>query len=272
MKLIDGLDIHPFTKIYWKKENERVHTLTQRTGRVYNQAEYLTVKKKLRKASTFHISPNAFEDQIERLTEDGLFWIPIQRSKVYSGFSHKHFPTHKADPDSTVYGALSWKLEYAQQLKKASRNGCDHKKIAELLGYPKCCAGFFSKVWKQGYYDPIWQAAENTKGAKRKGNRIELTSNGYANSSMRYFGLRIVPQLTCSFQCKESERQGKMFLEVMRDLDEEATAFLLEYLKGDMTWSVLHGIAQVETDDFVGVTNSMPTKEKFTIFLKQRQV
>lgn len=246
-----------------------MQTLTQGAGRVYNQSEYLTVKKKLRKVCTFHISPNAFEDQIERLTEDGLFWIPIQRSKTYEGFSHKHFPTHKADPDSTVYGALSWKLEYAQEFKKASRNGCDHKKIAELLGYPKCCADFFAKVWKEGYYDPIWQAAENTKGARKKGNRIELASNGYANSSMRYFGLRIVPQLTCSFQCKASEKQAKIFLDVMKELDSKAAKFLLDYLGGNSTWSVLHGIAQVETEDFLGVTNSMPTEEKYTIIIRR---
>ncbi len=269
MKLIEGLDVHPFTKIYWKRRNDRLLNLVTRASHIHNLAEYETVRRKLRKVCTYHIKPQAFEDDIERIENDGLFWIPIQRSKTYEGFSHKHFPTHKADPDSTVYGALSWKLEYAQEFKEVSRGKCDHKKLAELLGYPKCCAEFFDRVWAEGYYDPIWQAAENTEGAKRKGDIIELKTNGYANECMRYFGLRIVPQLTCSLRCKESEKQGKMFFNVMRELDKEAAEFLLEYLKGPITWSVLHGIAEVETEDFVGITNSMPTRERFTMRIKR---
>jgi len=269
MKLIEGLDIPPFTKIFWKKENDKIVDLIQRASHICNLAEYETVRRKLRKVYTFHVRPRGFEDQIERITNDGLFWIPIQRSKCYEGFSHKHFPTSKDDPQSTVYGAVSWKLEYAQKFKKASQGKCDHKILAELLGYPKCCANFFTKVWAEGYYDPIWQAAENTEGAKREGNTITLKTNGYANECMRYFGLRIVPQLTCSFQCEESEKQGKMFLKVMKELDEKAAEFLLDYLKGDITWSVLHGIAQIETRDFIGITNSMPATEKFTINIRR---
>lgn len=267
MELIQGLDIHPFTKIYWKRRNDRLLSLVTRASHIYHEAEYETVKRRLRKCSTHHITPDGFEDEIERITSDGLFWIPIARSKHYEGFSHKHFHTHRADPERTVYGTLSWKLDHAKQFKEASNNGCNHIKIAGLLGYPDCCAKFFAKVWKQGYYDPIWQAAENTEGAKREGNTIQLSTNGYANESMRYFGLRIVPQLTCNFKCKESEKQGKIFLEVMRELDNEAADFLFEHLKEEMTWSVLHGIGQVETEDFVGITNSMPTGERFTVKL-----
>lgn len=268
MELIKGLDIHPFVKIYWKRKNDRVLSLIQRASRIYWLTEYETVKRKLRKVCTYHIRPQGFEDEVERITNDGMFWIPILKSKTYEGFSHKHFLTDKTDPNRTAYGALSYKLGYAQEFKKASQGKCDHRVLAEFLGYPKCCSQFFSNVWKQGFYDPIWQAAENTEGIRRKGNVIELRTNGYANASMRYFGLRIVPQLTCSFRCKESEKQGKMFFGVMKDLDRKVAEFLLNYLKSKMNWSVLHGIAQVEAEDFLGIANSMPTGEKFTVIIK----
>lgn len=268
MKLY-SFDIFPFTKIYWQKDDQGFRNMVSRASRLSHLVEYETVKQHLRKVATFHIRPQGFEDEIEKIAEDGLFWLPIQRSKIYSGFSHKHFPTSKDDPQSTVYGVLSWKLEYAKQFKEASKGKCDHEKLAELLGYPACCAKFFTKVWSQGYYDPIYQAAENTKGMKKSGRTIELKSNGYANSSMRYFGLRIVPQITCSFSCKASEEQGRMFFEVMQDIDREAANFLLDYLKGPEEWSVYHGIAQVVTDDFVGITNSMPTTEKFVVNVRR---
>jgi len=271
MKLIEKLDIFPFTRIFWKRKNDRVMNLMQRVSRVCHFAEYETVRRRLRKACTFHIEPVAFEDQVERIANDGLYWLPIKRSKKYEGFSHKHFPTNKADPDSTVYGVLSWKLDYAREFKEASKGKVDHKKIAQLLGYPPCCIKFFDEVWTAGFYDPIWQAAENTEGSKRSGNTIELETNAYPNESKPYFGLRLVPQLTCSFRCQASEKQAKIFVDVMRKTDKEVCEFLVDYLKGPMTWSVLHGIAQVETEDLLGITNSMPTREKYTVNVRRKQ-
>lgn len=269
MELIKNLDVFPFTKIFWKKKDDKILALIQRANRTVNLSEYETVKQKMRKAATYHMKPQGFEDEVEKVFNDNLIWLPIQRSKSYSGFSHKHFPTTKDDPQSIVYGVLSWKMEYAKEFKEASKNRCDHSKLAELLGYPKCCADFFNRIWTQGYYDPIWQSAVNTKGAKTNGNTVEIECNGYANSAMRYFGLRIVPQLTCSFNCSASAKQAKIFIDIMKEKDKEATEFLLDYLKGPFTWSVLHGIAQIETDDFIAITNSMPTKEKYTIEVRR---
>ena len=82
---------------------------------------------------------------------------------------------------------------------------------------------------------------------------------------IRYVGLRFISHLPHAFTCEASAEFGKIWYEVGRDIDRQSAEKLKEILTTPFTWSVLHGIATIETPYFTIITNSIPTKEKWTI-------
>jgi len=268
-------DLLPFTKVSWKSKEikeewaERILRISQ----AYHNAEYLLVKKKIRLCAVVHISWSTADELIERITTDRLFYLPIRWSKKYSGFSHKHFYTQKGDPDSFIYGVLSYDLDYAKQFRDAELNGSvDHDKIGELLGYPKCCSNAFIDRWGKGIFDPVFEAAEVAAGEKEENNGTEIIhakAHPYANPFLRYFGVRITSHLPCSTQCEETIRIGEKWIEAIRESDKEAAERAIEILSMPIKWSILHGIAQIETPLFFGITNTVFTERKKEVYLNQ---
>jgi len=189
--------------------------------------------------------------------------------------SHKHFPTDASDPNSTVYGVLARGLEDAEKFRAASgygeagqqgKGGTDHAAIGNLLGFPKYCCGFFNKVWPMGYYDPIWQAAVRTNGAERVSEtHVRVRGSVFAHQLLRYLGFRITSHLPCRFECEETVRVGKTWLEVMRGFDPLGTDALLEVLQLPMRWRCYRGVAILETEAFIASTNSIPTEREYVI-------
>lgn len=268
------VDVQPFTKVSWKSEElkdiwaERI----MRISRAYHNAEYLLVKKKVRPCAVVHISWRTADDLIEKITTDRLIYLPIRWSKTYSGFSHKHFFTQKGDPDSFIYGVLSYDLEYAHQFREAELNGkVDHKVIGELLAYPACCSDAFVDRWSKGIIDPLFEAAESVSDIEtRNGTEIiHATAHPYANPFLRYFGVRITSHLPCSVQCQETIKLGEKWIEAMRELDEKAAGWAVEILDMPIKWSILNGIAQVETPLFFGITNTVFTEHKKEVYLNE---
>jgi len=195
---------------------------------------------------------------LELLEDLKLIFVPINKVKRVSGFAHRFYEPSPGEPYD-IYGAVSYKREYAKEFKKASLEGNDAK-LGSLLGYPKCCINHFLRVWPQEY-DPIWSAGLNTPHEKISEHEIELTSVlPESNILMRYFGIRAVPHLVCSFNCRESQKFSKIFLEYIQDQD-----FLFELLRSPVTWDCWRGLAIVKTPFFVGVTNSMTFKERHII-------
>jgi len=271
------VDLKPFTKIAWKSKEAKEIWAERilRISRAYHNAEYLLVKKKIRPCAVIHISWNAGVDElIERITTDRLFYLPIRWSKKYSGFSHKHFFTQKGDPDSFIYGVLSYDLDYAKQFRDAELGDhVNHEKIGELLGYPKCCTEAFIDRWSKGIFDPVFEAAEIVATKKEKINGTEIihaTAHPYANPFLRYFGVRITSHLPCTIQCEETKKIGEKWIQAMRELDEEAAKWAVEILSMPIKWSVLKGIVQVETPLFFGITNSIFTEHKKEVWLNDR--
>lgn len=266
------VDLQPFTKVSWKSEGlkniwaERI----LRISRAYHNAEYLLVKKKVRSCAVVHINWRTADDIIEKITTDRLFYLPIRWSKTYSGFSHKHFFTQKGDPDSFIYGVLSYDLDYGKQFRDAELNGkVDHKVIGELLGYPECCSDAFIDRWGKGIFDPLFEAAESA-GEKETNNGTEIIhakAHPYANPFLRYFGVRITSHLPCSVQCKGTIKIGEEWIKAIRELDEDAAKWAIDILNMPIKWSILHCIAQIETPLFFGITNTMFTEHKKEVYL-----
>ena len=268
------VDVPPFVKIAWKSKDlkEEWGERILRISRAYHNAEYLLVKKKDRACAVVHIDWKTADDLIEKITTDGLIYLPIRWSKKYSGFSHKHFFTQKGDPDSFIYGVLSYDLDHAKQFRDAELNGkVDHKVIGELLGYPECCSDAFIDRWGKGIIDPLFEAAE-VVGEIESNNGTEIIhakAHPYANPFLRYFGVRITSHLPCSIQCQDTIKIGEKWIEAMRELDEEAAKWAVAILSMPIKWGILKGIAQVETPLFFGITNSVFTEHKKEVYLNQ---
>jgi len=270
--LLPELDIFPFTRTIWHNKSE-VKLWKKKIEMAYplhHRSEYEMVKQGYRKCATMHLKPQTFEKNIEKITKDKLVWLPIQRTKSYNGFSHKHFPTSGDDPNSSVYGVLARKIKDAKLFKESSRGDkTDHSIIGNLLGFPKCAGYFFNDVWMKGFFDPMWQQATNTDNAKMIDERtIKIKGSIYNNQLLRYIGLRFNSHLPCSFICEDSIEKGKQWEKVGKIQNEEAVNDLKDILNLDIKWTCLHGIAQIETKYFTIITNSLPTKEKWTILFK----
>lgn len=247
----------------------------RRIANIHNDAEYEMVKQRKRRAGTFHINPFNYDVSMERIQKDGLVWLPIQRSKNYGGFSHKHFPTSPDDVNSSVYGVLAANLDDAELFRQASSyrtsEPTDHEVIGELLGFPSCCTKFFTDIWPK-YYDPIWQSALNTDGVEIiSDTHVRVRGDYRIYQHIRYNGLRVTSHLPCSYSCQESIDVADIWIDVMMGMDEDATKDLLTLISMPSKWTCYRGIAQIEHPVFIVVTNSMPTSKKYTIdFVPQK--
>lgn len=265
------IDVHPFTQLIWNSAEHRRkwEDLVRRASRVHDRAEYWMVKDKQRPCGTLHIYPANYDREFERLQQDGVYWLPIQRTRNYDGFSHKHFPVDHLEADCNVYGVISTSLEDAEDFRAASgdqdkKRMADHKAIATLLGFPECCADFFVDCWPL-FFDPVWQSAVAGEHRVISDRVIEVVPHISTHQMLRYSGFRVTSHFPCSLDCEESIRVGEKWLETMAKYDPEGTEALVEILKLPGKWSCKYGVAVVETEPFTIVTNSLPTRERWEI-------
>lgn len=268
------IDISPFTRVIWNstEARERYEPLLQKAAPLHDRAEYEMVRQEKRRCGTLHLAPHNYHQLVDRLQKDGMVWLPIQWTKNYHGFSHRHLPTVPGDSDSSCYGVMARNLEDAEAFRTASayqgrnKGEVDHEAIAELLGFPACCGEFFVDKWGEGYFDPVWQSAEDTAGANVIADRtIEVEGSIHTHQMLRYYGLRTTSNFPCSLDCEDTIKLGDAWLEVMRSMDPVATNYLIEILSMPLAWSCLHGVTTVETPAFTLITNSLPTKERWTV-------
>jgi len=268
-----NIDLEPFTRIYtyYPYDDSKLREMINRLSRAYHNAEYETVKRGYRKATIYHVYARNYDKEVERVFRDGMVWLPILRSKAYSGFSHKHFPVGQIDMNTFVYGALSTSLRWAEEMVEAHSGRTDHRKIGELLGYPKCCVEFFVKVWGEGIYDPVYEIAMNTDEKDVIGkDEIVVYGHPYLNQLTRYAGLRVVPWFPCSYNCKESVRQAEnVWIKIMREYDDEAVDWYEEIVKEGIVWNSLYGVVEVTIGDKIKIlANTYPYCEKHIVVYK----
>lgn len=269
-----GIDVKPFTRLVWNSgfARNKYESVLGKAASLHDKAEYEMVRQGKRKCGTLHLTPRNFHILIERLKKDGMVWLPIQWSKNYSGFSHHHLPTVEGDSDSSCYGVMARNLEDAEAFRTASayngRNArkVDHEVIGELLGFPSCCTKFFVEEWGKGFFDPVWQSAiKAEKGGEISDRVIEVEGHIHTNQMLRYYGFRTTSHFPCNLNCEGSIEMGDVWLGVMEKTNKAETDVLIEILEMPLIWSCLHGIATVETPAFTVITNSLPTKDRWTV-------
>lgn len=259
---IEGLI--PFTRCIWRNKECKAEwePKLREASRIYNISEWKMVAEHKRKCGTIHVNKNNFEQMLDKLAEDGLFFKPIARTASYQGFSHRHI-VPKSNEDYNVYGVLAYDKDDALEFAKLSnsRDKNMHIGIGELLGYPRCCSDAFTERWSGGIIDPIFEAAMKTKNVEYhhedsvlllKLDKVPIETN----QMLRYFGLRTTSHLPCAFDCKETIKIAKNWKDVMKKTDEKAFDYLKELLEMPLRWDSYHGIVICTTPIFRGVTTT----------------
>lgn len=121
------------------------------------------------------------------------------------------------------------------------------------LGYPKCCQQFFKYYWEElGHRDTIPFQLHFEK---------EIT-NYYpcCNILLKGLGIRAVPHLPCSMRCEATNQFAFKFGTY---LSRESHQFLNEMLTLPMKYSSYHGYAEVQTEYFKLMFNSLPLGSKY---------
>lgn len=244
-------------------------------SKVYPNLEFNTVKHGVRPAMIAHgVDPRSIESFAKNLAKDGLFVLPLEKEGIESGsgFSHKS-GVYQGGP-FTYRAVISKKIEDARTFVDA-HNARNDIKIGELLGFPKESSEFFDKVWKLGYFDPIWQQAENTidtEALKNKRDffsdsgdlekrliRIKDYKDAYKTLSVfRYIGVRLISHFPASFADDTSIQVANNWLQLAYDLKIPGVEDALDILNLPFEWDCSKGIAIVNTPVFKIVTSSMP--------------
>lgn len=222
-------------------------------SRLVIEAEYQMVKKGYRPAATVHVYPEMLDQQLQRFNKDGLIFTPLRKAGYAQGYLHSHKPVKPGEP-FYWYGCLTRTKEDGEKFKKADLIGIngrpDHITIGKMLGFPECCCKYFDKNFPKNY-DTVWLGREG-----------KVKGYPECNVLLRYFGARIIHHLSCSPTCKESKKIGQIWLEVMREIDKNLTEEIYDLLAGPIIWDSYHGVVQVETPYFVGLTHTFPFLKK----------
>jgi len=135
----------------------------------------------------------------------------------------------------------------ASSIAHAVRVG-DFDAVARDIGVADCCREADRERRAAGIRDGMWNAAERTENRSLEGQRITLHGPPAHNHMLsRAFGCNLSERLPCAFDCPNVGRVVKATADVENEVDPEAAAWRQEMLGWSMSWSALHGIAEVRT-------------------------
>jgi hypothetical protein len=254
-------DPYPFTAVLPRYPNFSLFNDLKKMSIVTNQAEYEMVKRGYRDANIYHLFSNDYDNQIDQIQKDGLFWRPIRRSKQYAGFSHKHFPSETLGPDTMAFGVVASDWDVATAFRDADlgvhRNGqCDHSLVGSYLGYPECCQKAFVQDFPESC-DLIYEAAERTKHEVDQDGAIFIQDfNPLLQVHLRYFGIKIIPWFPCQYNCEESAKKAKQWFEVIKDIDSVIADKIINLLNKPSSWDLRLSQILITHPDFLGYCTS----------------
>jgi hypothetical protein len=260
------------TRIEWARKISHANNLPR--------LERETVKHGLRPCGLlFGLDPARLDELVSQYAGDGLVLQPIARMAVVNE-AFRHFATPPGKDEAyRLKCVIARGVRDAQQFRDADRER-DDISIGEMLGYPPCCTRFFASVWRQGFFDPIWQTAENTPDHAIRSRSVRHDGHGNAvetsivlapnpegckiSSCLRYIGVRITSHFACAANCATSIAIANQRIDLARRLQMSVDP-ALELLRLPCRWECQDGMAHVSTPAFRFHVQSMPYKVKHTV-------
>lgn len=242
------MKINDFSRVIWKKGKENLSSNLYKSVELLSKCEYKTVTNGLRTASTLSVTFDNLPLMLEEINNDGLIFTPCKKTKFHDGFVNIGKEANDGEP-YMWFGCVTKTVEDSELFKNAYTKS-DHSSLGDILGYPLCCVEYFNSNFDNNY-DPIFLET----------NEI-INGNPVINILLKPFGPRIISHLPCSPHCERSIEIGNERVDLMRSIDRKTTDWLVDYLSSKMTWDSYHGIIEVDTTNFLGLTNGFPIMDK----------
>jgi hypothetical protein len=271
--LLDRLNfsLPPFVRQQWASElsRERWQPRINAARKAYQSLEIASVAGGVRRAARRIIPPARLESVANEIAPLGLTVTPIANVVPNRAGYRARLEYAKANEPFDVSCVIA-RNDDSRAFLEASR-AHDDDTIGELLGIPACCRAFFSEVWhRQRMIDTTWPMALASSTVQDiMDNSIIISAEPETNVMLRWLGIRLVPHLPCSFQCRESIRLARRLAEVaIREGHGAGVAGAWEILSWPMEWSALHGIAEVRTPIFKIAVDTDATGRHYRVQLR----
>jgi hypothetical protein len=289
MKIIrNSVERSNFTNITYKDEykdkEEQYQELLTNIVSAFNRIEYLSVVEGTRDAHLMFIRPENLEHARKQFEQYGLSIVLLNREadNTSGGYGNHSLPWDGGN--NYTWRSIVTRPELVDKWNDIWETRERDVNLGEYLigvglGYPPCCAKFFTKVWMEdASIDTTWQQAactvtgtdDYTMASKILGdyNAIQLpeTTPIWASNLLRWAGLKLVTHLPCSFNCKESKR---IALENLGLATKYGYGYeynmLCKMLDWEIVWTAEYGVATIETPVFTINTVTDITAEKYRV-------
>lgn len=243
-----GFSLPEFVRTTWVSDEARAvwGERLARIARAWAEIEWRAAAAGVRRCAIVRTAPEDLVELAPQWLEAGLASLPIDLIGDTGPYASAASRVTAGEPFLIVLVLGS--LEDIRDFRRAWE-AADQEQIGTLLGYPPCCREFFRQVWVElGMTDTTWPMAMNS-APERDGERLlSVSGPPQANVLWRWMGVRAVPHLPCSFDCRETVMVAERFIEVGRSLGyQEEMDWMLEILDWSTQWSALHGIAEIKT-------------------------
>ena len=236
--------------------------------RALQDMEIRSVALGMRKACVLAVEPYEMPMRAAELARMGMGTLPLHRTLGRAGDTAILIDP---PPDDQLwnYQVLAYSLHKNVVLDELNEDtaGAD-RKIGELLGYPPCCIEVYCRrVVEQRYIDTTWPMAAGTPDGRETGPRaLEMEPYPECNVLGRWYGLKPVPHLPCSFRCEATRTMGMAWAELGRRLGYEAEMdTLAEMTRWPVEWSALHGYAEIKTPAMRVLSTTDTTPAKYVV-------
>ncbi len=234
-----------FTRLLWSSPRAR-EVWSPRVDRIaaaWTEVEQRSVAAGVRRCAIAVVDPGRLADTAAQARAAGLDVVLLDRIAIGRAPYESTAPAPRPDQPFRQRLAIARPADGAG-LAAAWQRG-DQPAIADLLGYPACCAAFFQRVWvEQRSIDTTWAMLGDAPAS----DDVEVGGPAECNPLLRWLGVRAVPHLPCRFDCAASAALARRLAEVARDAGlAEPFGWLRDMLDWPIEWSALHGIAEIKS-------------------------
>lgn len=229
-----------WTRWAWASLVERDYWLPlfEKASAAREEIEWLTVIEGLRPAMYTFVAPDQLVNVNQRAAKHGLVVVPIaqqNRNPQHSYTSGSSGSLNLSQP--WEYRVLITHPDMLPLISRTPNLAQNNEVLGEVLGYPTCCREFFHRTWGAGQVDTTWDQYASTGNAD---GPLE------ANMLWRWWSIRWVSHLPCSFQCQATIDLGRKTREIAKKhgLVEEAK-IIDTILSWPVKWSGVNGIAEI---------------------------
>ncbi len=257
-----------FTRLSWVSDSARAtwEPRIWRIGTAWNEIEWRSILAGIRRCALTSVGADRLVPRSTEWAGQGLSTMPVAMSGITAGYSSTSLAPKAGE--AFEYRVAVGALADVTALKQAMDRG-DDGTMGGLLGFPSCCVDFFRRTWvDEASVDTTWAMAARSHQPDETGRRIVIAAGAPFQSNIlwRWMGVRAVPHLPCSFDCKATVDFANALMALGRESGfGDEMSWIEEILSWPVSWSALHGIAEVKTPVLKASTRTDATAHEFVV-------